>query len=443
MPGGLQRIGALFIVGLLLSGCGGGKKETTSTFRTVSPPTSGPGSIAWETSVGVISRLTPPLIETPVIFLDGLSPDREVLFVTRAISANGFLKDRQLSALDSRTGIVVWSATDVQHYAVSGKVIYLAIRPSTSSGDYTVSARDLYTGDKRWERKILAINLTSFFVSGPVVAALFQTTPDAPLNSENPTTYRLLALNQGTGADQWAVERQAAPGGVGASALSENKLLLSPPYTGLDAATGTVLWTLNSGDFLTGGLLVGNNGSFSSVRVRRRLDPNTGTVAWDTPVPEAYGYNLRNTLGPDDTLFSVFTDSHISGYVEALDPNTGKLRWSAPPTSAPAPIVSDFSLNVRSIDGSVGVSGNGHAYYVERFLYTRVADSAAQFTITSLAADDGHVRWTVPLFNQSGVYNYNVSGDLILGKQTLIGPNGLVFGTRGSNIVAIRTPDTQ
>jgi outer membrane protein assembly factor BamB len=339
---------------IALAGCGGGGSQQTSP-RAVTPPASGPGSVAWETTTA--GRLSPPVSETPTLRLDGLSPDRSVLFVTRATIHHGLTDAPRLHALDAASGAMLWSAEEVQSHAVADTFVYTAARPTFSGGDYAITARDARTGAVRWMRTLPGVRLSRLAIVGPNVVGRFEVVTEGESYG---LTNRLVALDRETGADREAGEDGGNP------------------------------------------------------------DP--------APVgPDGTRYRLVEFSGP----------SAIANRVQAIDPNTGAERWSAPPTPAPASVARDFGFNLRWIDHPVGVGGDGNLMYQERFLYTRAADSSAQFTLNSLAPEDGRVRWTLPLFDSAGYYDYQIPGT------PLIGPNGLVYGQRGLNVVAIRTPDTR
>lgn len=295
----------------------------------------GPSLVALDTQTGTEqwrTDLGPGFLRVP----SGPFPGGEVAVVVLAVDGDNV----EIVGLDAATGQTIWTAS-----GTSGG--YAADADGVVGGGSAIVALDRATGEQRW-----SVAQQGGY-DNPVIA------DDLVVIS---TESGAVALDLQTGAERWRAASQlpGVPGGVVDGTLVWGGQ--DDPTSGIDLATGEVLWTQPGRTTYDDVFAIGNGAVFvfgidedgSGESTATAYEVATGETRW------------RRNLGPQ---FGPWPYSANDDVVVAVDPNVmvlstgdGSERWSTPAAGA----------TVRY----VGAVMNGDAVFVTGESSTAMSDSS-------------------------------------------------------------------
>ena len=246
------------------------------------------------------------------------------------------LKGGLLAALDARSGALLWQSSlgvEVQAPpAASGGRVYV---PSTFvgpglAGDPTGQARlfalDAKTGESLWSFQAGAYILQTPFIDGN---QLFTggSYADPQLKVDEGGPMRLYALSVQDGSQRWSY--QSTDGYVKAIYAAGgyvSYIAYTDYLSGLDAASGKLLWRQETGNWvpsLSGHQQTLYFGAANTVVQARAIQD--GSVIWSYNIPGgSFNYLLGAPVRVTDDLYCLTQ----RGDLFALDAANGSLRWS-------------------------------------------------------------------------------------------------------------------
>lgn len=312
-------------------------------------------------------------------------------FYPEAVAVDGVVvaegQEGEVSALDARTGEVIWRKRAGNGSHTVGDSVYLRnpIQP-------WLRVVEAASGDTRWIGSSLGVGALRMAVAGPVACFGYEDS--------------VKAVDADDGASRWAANVSAETG-----IAADPRLVAAAGKTslvGLDARTGRKRWTrpLDLANLMLSAFLVGDGLVFAGDRngVLHALRADDGTPVWR----KGRGPNWSDPSSLHLSGGVLYADGGHGGVV-ALDAATGRERWS------------------RFLDADSGLALSGGTLFA--------ACAGEKQTVYALNAADGRVLWTHKARIQK------VIGPSPTRGATPGSAGGIVFvGTQEGNVEAVGPP---
>ncbi len=204
---------------------------------------------------------------------------------------------------------------------------------------------------------------------------------------------RLVAIRASDGASLWRTDGTTSFNNWVTSDGSRVYATTYQTLVALDAATGTVLWTVDTGDYLD---QVASDGT----RVYANAGPNTkaysaatGAEVWSTPLPSPVSGDetRRSPILADGTLY-------VLGWnvIAALDPSDGAMKWrTSALLPAAAVVVGDTLVAVSDNSPSILAAystATGEVLWSRNDLPYSYVYAASDLVITMAPQNNGELR---------------------------------------------------